>query len=153
LCSPFFLHARRHGEFHNGRKVRHPTQFCFSLSISRYAYTDYTFRSVLQRAMREGISRVGLHYDIVCHYLVNFWGRMSQLQSPLQPITHESFDSFVAAIPKFHLAGHTDNCYARFSLNFLPGVGRLDGEGGERCCQSPMRRNQDKDLKAMSRPL
>jgi hypothetical protein len=83
--------------------------------------------------MQEGISRVGLHYDIVCHYLVNFWGQMSQLQSPLQPITCESFESFVAAIPKFHLAGHTDNCYARFSLNFLTGVGRLDGEGGERC--------------------
>jgi hypothetical protein len=83
--------------------------------------------------MQEGISRVGVHYDIVCHYLVNFWGQMSQLESPLQPLTRESFESFVAAIPKFHLAGHTDNCYARFSLNFLPGVGCLDGEGGEQC--------------------
>jgi hypothetical protein len=86
---------------------------------------------VLQRALKEGVVHVGLHYDIMCHYLVNFWDRIAQLKSPLQPLTRESFQSFIAAIPKFHLAGHTDGCFARYSLNYIEGVGRLDAEGGE----------------------
>jgi hypothetical protein len=35
-------------------------------------------------------------------------------------------------IPKYHLAGHTDACYAQYSLNNMKGVGRLDAEGCER---------------------
>ncbi|KAF8596058.1 hypothetical protein BDV93DRAFT_455593, partial [Ceratobasidium sp. AG-I] len=35
--------------------------------------------------------------------------------------------------PKFHLAGHTNRCYAQYLLNNTTGVGRLDAEGEERC--------------------
>lgn len=66
----------------------------------------------------------------MCHYVVHFWDRVASLQPPLYPT---QFEQFLAAIPKFHLAGHTDKCFARYSLNYMDGVGRLDGEGGERC--------------------
>jgi hypothetical protein len=65
--------------------------------IPRYLYADYTFGSVLQRALREGVTRMGLHYDIMCHYLVNFWDRVAELKPPLQPLTRDSFESFIAS--------------------------------------------------------
>ncbi|KAG8683200.1 hypothetical protein FRC08_014472, partial [Ceratobasidium sp. 394] len=99
----------------------------------RYAYADYAFASVLLRALLEGINSCGIHYDIMCHYLKNLWQRWASLNAPLSPLTPDLFVTFITAIPKFHLAGHTDGCWARFSLNHMFGVGRLDAEGGERC--------------------
>lgn len=85
------------------------------------------------RVLREGGFGVRLHYDIMCHYIKNMWTRFEQLEEPLKPIAESDFPLFLAAVPKFHLAGHTEGCFARFSLNYMYGVGRLDGEGGE-CC-------------------
>ncbi|KAF8600810.1 hypothetical protein BDV93DRAFT_446802 [Ceratobasidium sp. AG-I] len=39
---------------------------------------------------------------------------------------------FYGSIPKYHLAGHTDGCYAQYLLNHMTGVRRLDAEGCER---------------------
>ncbi|CAE6415368.1 unnamed protein product [Rhizoctonia solani] len=99
----------------------------------RYAYPDFVFGSVLNMAAQRGIKGIGIHYDIMCHYLVNMWARFKHLEPSLRVITPHTFRTFITAIPKFHLAGHTDGCFARFSLNFIKGVGRLDGEGNERC--------------------
>jgi hypothetical protein len=101
-------------------------------STRRYAYPDHVFGRVLHLALSEGVSRVGIHYDIMCHYIVNMWERFSHLQAPIGAISQAEFESFVTAIPKFHLAGHNDSCFVRFSLNLLAGVGRLDAEGNER---------------------
>ncbi|KAG9097442.1 hypothetical protein FS749_006276 [Ceratobasidium sp. UAMH 11750] len=102
-------------------------------SGERYAYADYAMVSVLTRALKDGVTSVGVHYDIMCHFLKKMWTRWSKLQDPLRPLSRSDFQDFIAAIPKFHLAGHTEGCFVRFSLNFMPGVGRLDAEGGERC--------------------
>ncbi|QRV87020.1 hypothetical protein RhiJN_15038 [Ceratobasidium sp. AG-Ba] len=99
----------------------------------QYIYADFTFLSVLNHAADEGVDEVGVHYDIICHYIVNMWKRWAAVSHPLRPLDERSFQSFIAAIPNFHLAGHTLACYARYSLNNLFGVGRLDAEGGERC--------------------
>jgi hypothetical protein len=99
----------------------------------RYVYADYTFGHAMQRALAEGVPAVGLHYDIMCHYIKNMWKRFASFGSPLSPLAASDFRNFLAAVPKFHLAGHTEGCFARFSLNYMQGVGRLDGEGGERC--------------------
>jgi hypothetical protein len=100
---------------------------------SRYVYADYTFGKALQHAINEGVPAAGLHYDIMCHYIKNMWKRFAEFRPPLAPITASNFKSFLAAVPKFHLAGHTEGCFACFSLNYMSGVGRLDGEGGEHC--------------------
>jgi hypothetical protein len=88
---------------------------------------------VLSRLQDEGQRNIGIHYDIVCQYIKNFWKRMSSVDYPAGPIARADFDTFLTGIPKFHLAGHIDSCYAQYSLNNLEGVGRLDGEGSERC--------------------
>ncbi|QRV73877.1 hypothetical protein RhiJN_01891 [Ceratobasidium sp. AG-Ba] len=98
-----------------------------------YAHTDFAVAGVLLMLLMEETTRVGLHYDIMCHYFVNMWKRWAALVAPLQPLSEGLFQEFIKAIPKFHLAGHTEQCFARFSLNFIQGVGRLDAEGGERC--------------------
>lgn len=85
------------------------------------------------RALNERASGVGLHYDIMCHYIKHVWARFENLGPPLRPIREVEFPSFFASVPKFHLAGHTEGCFTHFSLNYMDGVGRLDGEGGERC--------------------
>ncbi|KAJ7575249.1 hypothetical protein C8J56DRAFT_746778, partial [Mycena floridula] len=36
------------------------------------------------------------------------------------------------AIPKLHIMGHKLSCQREFNLNYMPGVGRTDGEGVER---------------------
>lgn len=83
--------------------------------------------------LSEGTQELGLHYDIMCHYERNLWKRLSAIPDPIGPITRNELQSFIAGVPKFHLAGHTEGCFARYSLNNIHGVGRLDGEGGERC--------------------
>jgi hypothetical protein len=83
--------------------------------------------------LNEGVPGIGLHYDIMCHYIKNMWKRFSEFSLPLSPLAPSKFRRFLAAVPKFHLAGHTEGCFARFSLNYMKGVGCLDGEGGERC--------------------
>ncbi|KAG9097601.1 hypothetical protein FS749_005932 [Ceratobasidium sp. UAMH 11750] len=93
----------------------------------RFAYTDYAIASVLKQLQGEGCDNVGVYYDIYCHWSRNWWTRAASLPSP---ITKPSY--FMGGIPKYHLAGHTDPCYAQFSLNNMPGVGRLDAEGCER---------------------
>ncbi|QRV88425.1 hypothetical protein RhiJN_16443 [Ceratobasidium sp. AG-Ba] len=93
----------------------------------RFAYTDFAIGSVLARLASEGCNNVGLYYDIYCHWQQHWWKRAMQLPIPVfEPLF------FIGAIPKFHLAGHTESCYIKYSLNNMPGVGRLDAEGCER---------------------
>ncbi|KAF8594265.1 hypothetical protein BDV93DRAFT_459331, partial [Ceratobasidium sp. AG-I] len=99
----------------------------------RFSHTDFAIGTVLSRVVDEGQRDVGLHYDIVCHYVKNMWDRYSRLPYPAGPLRRPDFDTFLTGIPKFHLAGHVDDCYAQYSLNNMSGVGRLDAEGSERC--------------------
>lgn len=99
----------------------------------RFAFTDYAVVSVLLDALHDGISDVGLHYDIMCHYQKNMWAHWATINIPACSLNKQDFSSFLCTAPKFHLAGHTDQCSVRFPLNTMTGVGRLDGEGAERC--------------------
>lgn len=83
--------------------------------------------------LNEGVRDIGVHYDIMCHYDRKLWDRLPRIHAPIGPIARDDFENFIGAVPKFHLAGHVESCIARYSLNNIYGVGRLDGEGGERC--------------------
>jgi hypothetical protein len=47
-------------------------------------------------------------------------------------MSHMLAHDIIGGIPKFHLAGHKQSCYDRFSLNYIQYVGRIEGEGCER---------------------
>lgn len=69
-------------------------------------------------------------YDIMCQWLRHLSERMSALPSHLQVELPEGEVRY--AIPKYHLNGHREEDHNRYSLNFMKGVGRTDGEEVER---------------------
>ncbi|KAJ7575918.1 hypothetical protein C8J56DRAFT_1007579 [Mycena floridula] len=63
-----------------------------------------------------------LSYDINCQFYKNLATQV-RLNIVLK--------FFCFAIPKLHIMGHKLSCQWEFNLNFMPGVGRMDGEGVE----------------------
>lgn len=85
---------------------------------------------MLRTLQDEGCTDIGVFYDIYCHWAKNFPTRIQDLTVPAGKVTLP--ERFYGSIPKYHLAGHTDSCYALYSLNNMEGIGRLDAEGCER---------------------
>lgn len=79
-------------------------------------------------------------YDIACQYSRNFYTRMKNLAGlvrDFKSLQTKDFDSFhrillVWAVGKFHLAAHKADCRFRYSLRYIWGSGRTDGEADER---------------------
>ncbi|KAG2117119.1 uncharacterized protein F5147DRAFT_742928 [Suillus discolor] len=69
-------------------------------------------------------------YDIACQWHKKLWNRMPSLPHALH-LDHSNkvINYFV---PKFHLDAHIKACQTRFSFNWTPWVGRMDGEAPER---------------------
>lgn len=59
-------------------------------------------------------------YDVVCQHCVHFWLRIGHLLP--QGI------NFDFAIGLFHVHGHKEECFFRFSPSFIPGTGVVAGE-------------------------
>lgn len=72
---------------------------------------------------------LGMTYDVWCHYHANLSQRALNLPSSIA--LPPDFD-FIGAIPKWHLLGHDQACYVRWSLDHMQHVGRMEGEGPER---------------------
>lgn len=93
----------------------------------RYFNSDFVFLSSL---CKQGLNLAFVSYDIVCQWQRNLMDRCTRFESPLR--SHLSSLELVYAIPKFHLPAHGFKCWSRFSLNFIPGSARVDGEAIER---------------------
>jgi Kyakuja-Dileera-Zisupton transposase len=70
-------------------------------------------------------------YDIACQWARNLIKRHSQLPEYVR-LSSQQLATAVFVIPKFHIYAHGLSCQTNFSLNFLPSVGRTDGENPER---------------------
>ena len=86
---------------------------------------DYIFASILQHYSTR-LQKV-VSYDIVCQWYKNLLERLKTLPSQLRPKIKEGSLSY--AIPKLHIYSHKPPCQTEFSLNYLPGSARVDGEG------------------------
>ncbi|CAE6527007.1 unnamed protein product [Rhizoctonia solani] len=95
----------------------------------KFIYADYALASSYAHMSRLGSLTVGLTYDVWCHYQSNLWRRNQNLPSSIA--LPPQLD-LVGAIPKWHLAGHDQACYVRWSLDNTQHVGRMEGEGPER---------------------
>ena len=63
-------------------------------------------------------------YDVACQWSIHFDDRVNQsiyLDIPKGL-------KYTAAVGKFHLAAHCEECFAHYSLNFVEGAGQQDGE-------------------------
>ncbi|KAL1714108.1 hypothetical protein EV715DRAFT_295467 [Schizophyllum commune] len=94
----------------------------------RYANTDYALGSLLRH--HSSALRLVLSYDICCQYSKRFKERLSKLPPLIR--FKLAFSAVRFVIPKLHIHGHRLACQLLFSLNWMWGVGRTDGEGVER---------------------
>ncbi|KAF8600187.1 hypothetical protein BDV93DRAFT_448090 [Ceratobasidium sp. AG-I] len=99
------------------------------LKGERFIYGDYAFASAVKHLTGGGPLAIGFTYDIWCHWITNLITRATQLPSSIA--LPQNLD-LVGGIPKWHLVGHEQSCYARYSLNNTQYVGRMEGEGCER---------------------
>lgn len=103
-----------------------------------FANVDMALVSSCQDYM--GLQMHYFSYDIACQYYRRFQKRMEKMAGIVKTLKslkldeHDPFDSImlVWAVGKFHLAAHKPNCRYKFSLRFLWGSGRTDGEADER---------------------
>ncbi|EUC58285.1 hypothetical protein RSOL_246680, partial [Rhizoctonia solani AG-3 Rhs1AP] len=95
----------------------------------RFIYADYALASSYAHMSRLGRLTLGMTYDVWCHYQTNLTQRVRNLPSS---ITLPPDLDLMGAIPKWHLIGHEQACYVRWSLDHTQHVGRMEGEGPER---------------------
>ncbi|KAM6490840.1 hypothetical protein JOM56_013709 [Amanita muscaria] len=99
--------------------------------IWRYVNMDYLFYSGLKST---SIRRMVISYDIACQWSINFETRMQTCFPRTWLVNNTTTTDVILRflIPKFHLPAHAEKCHQDFSFNYMPKVGRTDGEAPER---------------------
>ena len=67
-------------------------------------------------------------YDVRCQWCVNFEERLKR-GAPY--LSKPSSLDLTVAVGKFHLGAHVEDCFAKYSLNFIKGAAQVDGEALE----------------------
>lgn len=93
----------------------------------QYVNMDYILASTLVDVK---LSHLLIIYDIACQWSKHLQTRLPDLRSALNIDLKSVNIKF--AIPKGHIKGHGKTCQSKYSLNYLPGSARTDGEGVER---------------------
>ncbi|KAI0083229.1 hypothetical protein BDY19DRAFT_998729 [Irpex rosettiformis] len=94
----------------------------------RFCNIDYIFSSAY-RLFASNTPKV-VSYDIACQWETHLTARLKALPAHVKieiPTGEVRY-----AIPKYHFAGHKKSSHNKYSLNYLRGVGRTDGEEIER---------------------
>lgn len=101
------------------------TNVCSAIYNSTYRYVnmDYLFFSALRNTP---LKILNVSYDIACQWSRHLWERMNMLSYPMH-FTHEE-KKITFFVPKFHLPAHVAECQWKYSLNFMKGIARTDGE-------------------------
>ena len=111
------------------RRVKGMFLYLFSLIIemmfNRQMNMDYSICNALHYHM-DGLKKAVVIYDIACQWCIHFWERV--YNNPHLNIGQWTEDQLIAAVGKFHLSAHVSGCFAKFSLNFIRGIGQGDGE-------------------------
>ena len=90
---------------------------------------DYIFWSALRGNVA---TNVVVSYDIACSWYKNLMARRSLLPDSLSRLFASQSPRFRFVVPKFHIIAHGKDCQDKFSLNYLRGMARTDGENIER---------------------
>ena len=93
---------------------------------SSYVNMDYVFACVMLFWI--GIS-LFISYDIACQWFKYLPERLRKFPPPLRIALPSDTR---AVIPKLHFNAHEQKNHSQFSANYIPGLGRTDGEGIER---------------------
>lgn len=98
----------------------HGAMLCSSTSSQRNM--DYILHWII--AYLNGLCRILILYDIMCQYFVHLLARFARSPHLQMPAGL----TILRGIGQFHVHGHIDECFPRFSLNFISGAGVQDGE-------------------------
>jgi hypothetical protein len=89
---------------------------------------DFIWLSTLKHSRNKKILSI---YDIMCQWSKNLFAHIELAPEIVRRTLLPS--DLETAIPKFHILAHGTPCLIPYSLNYKHGVGRIDGEGVERC--------------------
>jgi hypothetical protein len=84
---------------------------------------DYSVCNALKQVHQLILKAIFL-YDVNCEWSIYFKDRVEK--GPFLTV-RETLD-VIYGIGKFHLGAHVRECFPLFSLNFIKGVGQVDGE-------------------------
>ncbi|EKM53869.1 uncharacterized protein PHACADRAFT_29178 [Phanerochaete carnosa HHB-10118-sp] len=90
----------------------------------RYCNMDYIIASVLSHY--KDFPPLLLSYDIACQWSVHLHERLGQLPAHMKIDLPEGDLHY--AIPKYHFNAHKVQGHTQYSLNYMRGAGRTDGE-------------------------
>jgi hypothetical protein len=96
---------------------------CHYLNVTRQINIDYSICQALGHNSL-GLKESLIAYDVACQWSIHFDKRVKQS-------THLQLPNglrYIPAVGKFHLGAHREECFAKFSLNFVEGAGQQDGE-------------------------
>ncbi|KAH6907800.1 hypothetical protein BKA70DRAFT_1427627 [Coprinopsis sp. MPI-PUGE-AT-0042] len=85
---------------------------------------DYGLCQTIKMVVAPEIKQIFLLYDIACHYCVNLLDRIEKGEYLAIP----ELLQIIFGIGQFHVHGHQEKCFARFSPMFIPGLGTVAGE-------------------------
>lgn len=95
---------------------------------SRYRYSDLVVCAIIRAAVRSGITRLIISYDIACKYSIHFLERVTGGKVRLLPEEFKELPNILWLIGKFHIGGHREECLKKYSFDYNDLVGRMSGE-------------------------
>ena len=91
---------------------------------SRQMNVDYAVCEAL-KCHTDNLPGAITYYDVSCGWIINFLERVMEAEYLELP---EGMEDMIAAVGKFHLNAHVQECFAKYSPNFILGAGQVDGE-------------------------
>ena len=86
---------------------------------------DYSLCHGIANSNVNEIPAITVYYDIACQHEIHFRQRVQEsggyMTFPFEKTNHW-------AIGDFHISGHIPQCFPRYSSQFIPGAGIVDGE-------------------------
>ena len=85
---------------------------------------DYSICNAVAHSNVGDILTIAQFYDVECQHSINFRKRVaagSYLSFPFEK-------NIYYGIGAFHISGHIPQCFPRYSPQFMPGIGIVDGE-------------------------
>src|SRR6202023_196089 len=92
--------------------------------MDRQALMDYSVCNGVSHNNDGDIPTISQFYDVECQHSVNFQKRVSAGAYLTFPFEKKIY----YGIGAFHISGHIQECFPRYSPQFMPGIGIVDGE-------------------------
>ena len=89
----------------------------------RQANVDWSLMQCVKGMNLNGLPNILHIYDIACQYHKRLAERIDRNEYLALPNV-----ALIHAIGAFHVHGHKESCFPRYSTNFIPGAGMIDGE-------------------------